>query len=101
MNVVTHPTRLAKFHLTSLILLAVILFSAVSHSHEFTDENSHSIEQLDCKLCQQLVEPPKQKVKLAKVTLGSFSVDDECVKKLNPIINKYRTSRPRAPPTIV
>ena len=98
MNVVIHQRRTIKFHLTSFLLLAVMLFSAVTHSHEFSATVSPSIEQLDCKLCQQLVDPPQQKVKLAKITLGSFSaIKVELVAHI-PSAATYRQSNPRAPP---
>jgi hypothetical protein len=90
-----HPIKL---HLTGLFLLVVMLCSAVSHSHDVPTENSQAIEQLDCKLCQQQLDPPKQHIKLAGVTLGCFSADKELLVDDFPLIPQYRSCSPRAPP---
>jgi len=100
MDIVTHQHRSAKLKLTSLLILALLLFSAVSHSHDLSVESSHSLEQLDCKLCQQLVEPPKQKIKLAKITLGYFSANNESLVNNYLVSNQYPTTKPRAPPSV-
>jgi len=98
MTLVTRNYHPIKFHLTGLFLLVLMLFSAVSHSHDISTENSQTIEPLDCKLCQQQLDSPKQKIKLAKVTLGCFSalevqLVDDC-----SLIPHYRNYGPRAPP---
>ncbi|MEW6989191.1 hypothetical protein AADZ91_00765 [Colwelliaceae bacterium 6441] len=97
----TFQYRAPSFHFTSLFLLAVMLFSAVGHTHELSTEASQSIEQLDCKLCQQPSEPPKQKIELVKVTLGYFSAFVEPFVNSLPRVAQYRTTSPRAPPYII
>lgn len=78
-----------------------MLFSAVSHSHDFSLEQSQLLEQLDCKLCQQLVETPKQKVKLAKITLGVFSAVKIELAEQPIFFSLYRHFAPRAPPHFI
>jgi len=97
MNAALYSNRSYKTHLTSILLLVIVLFSAVSHSHEYSADG-HSLEQLDCKLCQQLADPPKQKIKLAKIILGSFSAENERLVSLYLKAGQYSLKSPRAPP---
>jgi hypothetical protein len=101
MRLLTRNYHPIKLHLTGLFLLVVMLFSAVSHSHDIPTESTQAIEQLDCKLCQQQLDPPKQHIKLAKITLGSFSVDNELLVDDCPLIRQYRSGYPRAPPIYI
>jgi len=101
MILVTRSYHPIKFHLTGLFLLVLMLFSAVSHSHDIPTETSQTLEQLDCKLCQQQLDSPKQKVKLAKVTLGYFSVVKVELVGCCSLTPHYRNYGPRAPPIYI
>ena len=96
MMIVKHRTL--KAHLTCLWLMVSLCFIFISHAHEFSFEASHTSEQIDCKLCQQQIDPPKQSLHLAKIILGAFSLVktpliDQCI-----LATKYGRSNPRAPP---
>jgi len=93
----TNEYRLIKRQLTSFLLLAVLLCSAITHSHELTFEEP-LLEQVECKLCQHLVDPPKQKVKLADVTIGCFSAETLTPLIFYPKFCRYYSKCPRAPP---
>jgi len=98
MSEFTSRHRTAKFHLTSLLLLALMVFSAASHSHDMSADSTQLLEQLDCKLCQQLVDPPEQKIQLANITLGYFSTDNQKQESKLFALDKYSKANPRAPP---
>ncbi|WP_206485127.1 hypothetical protein [Thalassotalea sp. G2M2-11] len=58
----------------SLCLLFVLLCASITHSHEYSVDHNSSIEQLDCKLCQQNIDKPTTSLKLVSFKLGSFSL---------------------------
>ena len=98
MSAYTSQHRTVKFHLTSLLLLVLMVFSAASHSHDAPLDSTQLLEQLDCKLCQQLVDPPKQNIQLARITLGYFSAENQKQENNSLAVNRYSKTNPRAPP---
>jgi len=83
-------------------LIIVLLFCVfVGHSivhNSSVDLSSDTVEFQHCKLCQQLVDPTEQKIKLAKITLGYFSIDNQKQENNLIALDKYIKASPRAPP---
>ena len=75
-----------------------MVFSAESHSHDAPIDSTQLLEQLDCKLCQQLVDPPQQKIQLARITLGYFSAKNYELENNLLVLDRYSKTSPRAPP---
>ena len=90
--------RTLKAHLTCLFLVVSLCFVFISHGHEFSFEASHTSEQIDCKLCQQQIDPPKQSLQLATIVLGAFSLIKTPLFDQYVLTTKYGRSNPRAPP---
>jgi hypothetical protein len=98
MIILAYQRRTIKAHLTCLWLLVSFCFVFLSHSHDFSFDASHTSEQIDCKLCQQQIDPPKQSIKIAQITLGAFSLVEAPLFEQYSLSAKYGRSNPRAPP---
>lgn len=96
----TFKRRILKTHLTFLWLLVSFSFAFLSHGHDLSFEVPQTSEQLDCKLCQQQIDPPKQSLKIAKITLGAFSLIKTPLFDQCSLAAKYCRSNPRAPPSL-
>jgi len=86
-----------QYFITGIFLLVTLLISSISHSHEYTSETS-SIEQFDCKLCQQQTDSPKHSLKLAEVKFGFFTEEKRLLVSDSLVVVQYRSANPRAPP---
>ena len=98
MNMLTNEPKKIKAHLTCLWLLVSFCFVFLSHAHDFSFDASHTSEQIDCKLCQQQIDPPKQSIKIVQITLGAFALVEAPLSEQYSLSAKYGRSNPRAPP---
>jgi len=82
----------------SALLTLVMLLSFATHSHDFSLD-LQVYEQLDCKLCQQKIDPVFRPITIAHKNIGQFSAP--CLK--NPVmlaaLPTYIKPSQRAPPT--
>lgn len=100
MNIMTFKRRTFKAHLACLWLLVSFCFTFLSHAHDFSFDASHASEQIDCKLCQQPIDPPKQSLQLTEIILGAFSLIKPPLFDQSSVAAKYGRSNPRAPPRL-
>jgi len=90
--------QLLKKHLCmSILLLVSLLFSFGSHSHEYTND-AISIDQFDCKLCQQNIDIPSIKLKLSPVNVRQFRQRVSPLIIVDIVLNRFYFSLQRAPP---
>lgn len=101
MKLMTAQQPSKKFNFIGILLLTVMLFASVSHSHEFSLEQFHVVEQVDCKLCQIQLDLPKQQANLAQISLVSFSAYTPQLPERYPHKDVYPHSAPRAPPHLI
>ena len=83
--------------LTSLLLLAFLLISTISHTHEF-DVTKTTLEQQECKLCQHTVDKIPQRIKLALIKVGEFKESTVQAFLLHSTSPLYLFPPLRAPP---
>jgi len=98
MTAMTSHKHTSKLSLISILLLTVMLLSFVSHSHDYHVDDSQTIEQIDCQLCQQHIYPLNDKVKPREVKVGYFLSIAKPVSDVSPDTSKQRSANPRAPP---
>lgn len=82
----------------SALLSLIMLLSFATHSHDISVD-FHSYEQLDCKLCQQKVDPVYRPITTVKTSIGQYWLPCNHSFVMLATLPTFVKPSPRAPPT--